>query len=323
MFLATLTKRETARARHHTYTLLSRLYLEGLNDDLLPYVRALPVLAAQLEPEPDLAEAAATHYRLFGLNLFPYESVFLDPEGLLGGAVSAQVADRYEANGYRSGTDVAADHLGHQLGLLAHLCAAEADAWEDGRERIARQMYQRQQSFLAQHLTRWLSPFLVALGRQQAPFYQVTATVTWELVGDHADEGATRWSLPPHPALLADEDTGLRQIASTLLAAPLSGFFLNREEIGALARQQSLPRGFGDRQQMLLNLMRSAAQYEQFPALLRALQEVVEDWRQAYMEQARAAPTLAASVAVWRERVEETGTMLDRLADEAYKVISG
>lgn len=319
--MATLTTTETARARHHTYTLLSRLYLEGLVADLLPYVQALPALAEQLAPDLDLAdaaaEAAATHYRLFGLNVFPYESVFLDPAGLLGGTLSNQVARRYEADGYRPGPDVAPDHIGHELGLLAHLCAAEADALEDGQRQLAQHLQQRQQTFLTQHLTRWLPPFLVALGRQENRFYRALARLTWEVAGDHLQEEPATWSLPPRPDLLADEKTGLRQIASTLLAPPLSGFFLDRDQVSRLARDQSLPRGFGDRQQMLLNLLRSAAQYEQFPALLATLQTVITGWQEAYAGQARAVPTLATAVAVWRDRLEATGRMLDRLVEEA------
>jgi TorA maturation chaperone TorD len=165
--------------------------------ELLPYIEALPALAGRLPPRPDPDELAAAHYRLFGLNVFPYESVFLDPSGLLGGRVSAQVAARYDADGYRPAADVAPDHVGHQLGLLAHLAAAEADAWEDGRAQIAQEMQQRQQSFLAGHLARWLPPLLAALEAQDDAFYRATAALTWELAGDHTREEPASWSLPP------------------------------------------------------------------------------------------------------------------------------
>jgi hypothetical protein len=117
--------------------------------------------------------------------------------------------------------------------------------------------------------------------------------------------------------LLAEEGTGLRQIAANLLAPPLSGFFLSRTAISALARQQALPRGFGNRQQLLLNLLRSAAQYDQFPTLVTALREAVAAWDQAYAAQAEAAPTLATTVTVWQARLQETGEMLDGLAEAA------
>jgi hypothetical protein len=169
---------------------------------------------------------------------------------------------------------------------------------------------------MAEHLVRWLPPFLVALQRQAGPFYQAVARLNWDVVGDHFQEEPDPWSLPPRPGLLADENTGLRQIAATLLAPPLSGFFLGRDAIGQLARHQTLPRGFGDRQQMLLNLLRSAAQYEQFPALLAELQAVVAGWNQAYVELAGTA--LATAVAVWQERLGATDAMLARLVEEAH-----
>ena len=131
----TLSSADMALARHHTYTLFSRLFLEGVTAELRPFLPPIPELAAVL-PEPfDADESAATHHYLFQLNLFPYESIFLATDGLLGGPVTNKVQQQYEQSGFIvDASATSPDHIGHELAFLAFLCGAEADVWKDGLE---------------------------------------------------------------------------------------------------------------------------------------------------------------------------------------------
>ena len=80
-----LSPQQLAQSRSHSYTMFSRLVLEGVTAELLPYVRAIPELAAAL-PHPYAPDAAAAqHHDLFKFHLFPYAAIFLDASGLLGG----------------------------------------------------------------------------------------------------------------------------------------------------------------------------------------------------------------------------------------------
>jgi putative dimethyl sulfoxide reductase chaperone len=313
---------QSALARHRSYSLLSRLFLEGLTEALQLTVAALPPLAASLPAAFDADEAAADHHELFVLNVYPYEGIFRDEEGLLGGRMAETVTARYHEAGYAPDTAASGpDHIGYELGFLAFLCGAEADAWRDGVMAAAERVRGLQRDFLAQHLLAWLAPLVVTIGEQGQPFY----TALGELALGLADEHATAlgglpeaWALPAAPPLLDAEKTGLKQIAGYLLTPVHSGLYLSRDDISALARAVELPRGFGGRQEMLANLLRAAAQYETVGTLVGELQQIAERWQAAY--RAIGDSALAPFATAWAERAGETGRLLAEMGarvDEA------
>lgn len=325
-----LTTHEAALAYARAFQLFSELYRSGLTPDLLAQVQALPELAAAA-PSPYVPdEAAASFHTLFGMNVFPYQSVFLDPDGLLGGPETDRVRHSYRGMGFAADeANEPADHLAHQLAALAFLCHAEAEAWEDGRADMAARAQQLQADFLDQHLLRWLPAFAAAVQRQGDPFYAELAGLTLELAA------ARRRALPslalalrPAPAtaeadeppiqrverLLADPQTDLDAIAGFLLTPPYSGLFLTRRDIGQLGRAADAPRGFGERRQMLRTFLRSAAEFDRFPAAVAALESVAEETAAALRRLAESAdaPELARP---WLARLEATRQLLAMLAE--------
>jgi TorA maturation chaperone TorD len=308
---------QIALARHHSYTLLGRLFLEGIQPGLLPFVRGIPQLARAL-PEPfDEEEAAAGHQHLWGFNLFPFESIFLDESGLLEGAATARVQAQYWQAGFDTRrTDTSADHIGFELRFLAYLSAAEAEAWEDGLQPVASRMQHLQRDFLYHHLLRWLLPLVRAMWAQGIPFYCALAELTLEMVQGHSAELGTSvsrpWSLPTPPSLLADERTGLREIAAYLTTPAYSGLFFSRDDIARLAREHDLPRGFGGRQQMLLNLLRAAAQYDALPGLIARLHQRLAAEQAAFHAWSEQ-PDLAPFTRPWRARVGESLLLMEHL----------
>lgn len=313
-----LSSSEVALARHLTYELLGRLYLEGVTAVTLPTIQIIPNLAKTV-PEPFNAdEAAADHQTLFGFNVFPYESIFLDGSGLLGGAVTDGVLHSYQEAGFQIESDSnSPDHIGYELHLLAHLCAAEADAWQDSLGDIAERMRYLQHQFLQNHLLRWLVPFVVAVGEQKRPFYTALAQLTLEFINSHYQEiGFLReiqFLLPPPPSLLDNEKTGLKNIAEFLTTPPHSGIYLGRDDVGRLARRQDIPRGFGDRTQMLTNLLRGAAQFDTLPDLIDDVETAVTTWQQQYSTHASAMPALTPFIKPWQERSAQTGQILAQI----------
>ncbi len=183
-----------ALGRSRAYGVFAALYRSGVTADLLPIVSAIPELAAHLPQPFDAAEAAAAHQALFGFNVFPYQSVFLDESGLLGGAESERVRGAYRAAGFLPGaTADDPDHLAHELSLLAFLCGAEADAIADGVAGMAAAARAQQAAFLRDYLLWWLPLFVPAVARQGDGFYAALAGLTWALVIDHwQDVGAGR-----------------------------------------------------------------------------------------------------------------------------------
>lgn len=321
-----LNQAEMALARHHTYTLLSRLYLNGIRVDLLSYLQALPPLAAHLpdsfhaDLETNLSEAAADHHNLFGFNVFPFESVFLDPTGLLGGAITERVNNTYQQTGFHMTQN--ADHIGHELAFLAFLSGAEADAWEDNMVAIAFRMRHIQRDFLQTHLLCWLPCFNIALQRQASPFYAQLAQLTLELGHNHyrdlsldlmAQSVEPTLSPPPPLGDLSEDSSKVKEIASYLATPPYSGFYISRHDIALLGREKRLPRGFGSRQQMLSNLLRVASQYDELSALFLSVQELLEAWQAAYANIKATQPALAPFTQIWLARTRQTMQLMQEI----------
>ncbi|MEZ4615280.1 MAG: molecular chaperone TorD family protein [Caldilineaceae bacterium] len=99
---------------------------------------------------------------------------------------SEQVSATYHAVGYLSTQRGGApDHLGEEFGLLAHLCAAEAEAWIDKRVAIAQRMQREQVQFLQRHLLRWLAPCAVAICRHDNHFFTELTNIAVDLIANH------------------------------------------------------------------------------------------------------------------------------------------
>lgn len=304
---------ELAQARHNAYQLFSELFLHGVTESLLPYVAAVPELRETLPDPLVLDEAAAEHHQVLSLNLFPYESVFLDPEGILEGPITQQLLADYLDMGFgQVMNDVSADHIGHELAALAFLCGAEADAEQDELPARAAQIRTRQLQFLNGHLLRWWAPFATAVETEGRPFYSRLTELTNDLLRSHCDaltasvvHAPAAFELPKPPDLLGSDKTSLKDIAQFLVTAPYSGLFLSREAIGQLARRHELPRGFGSREQILANLFRAAVQYEALSAVLTDLQTLFSEVQADH-----------DSDQVWQARASETAALLDRMQDE-------
>ena len=119
--------------------------------------------------------------------------------------------------------------------------------------------------------------------------------------------------LPPPPAQLEDPATGLRDIARFLLTPAYSGFFLTARDIARIGQAARLPRGFGSREQTLVNLMRTAAEYDEWPTLPEGLGTLLARWTALYEQMLAEWPVLAPFVRPWAERLGATGRLLGSL----------
>ncbi len=312
---------EIAQARSRSYQLISRLFLQGVTPEILPVVQAAPELAAALPDPVDFDELAAVHYQLFGMNVFPYESIFLDDSGLLGGRVTDGVTRSYGRIGFVADTaGDSPDQIGQELAALAALCRVEAAARAENRVSLAASRQAWQREFLEGHLFRWLPPFVLAVRQQEDVFFTAVANLTLALAAHHYDELAETPAdpgdfLPPAPDILADEKTGLKEIARYLTTPAYTGLYLGREDVSRLARRLELPRGFGNRQQMLVNLLRAAAQYDQLPHVIADLMSLSERQREAYWRIGVDYPKLAGFTAVWQARAARSGRLLAQMQD--------
>ena len=189
---------QQARARSYSYRLLGQLYSEGLTAVLYSYVQEIPDLTAVCPQPYDADEAAAAYHHLFQFNIFAYESFFLSNNGLMGGEITAVVAQHVSQRGYI--LDVAntdADHLGVEISFLAFLAAAEADAWEDNLPQEVKRLQTMQLTFLQSHLLRWSVPCLLAIQEEVDPFFAQLSALTATLLLTHHEELQETAVTPP------------------------------------------------------------------------------------------------------------------------------
>lgn len=300
-----MSPQEKAAARHASYRLLARLFRAPISAEVTRYLNAIPALAPDyLCPD----DAKIAHQQLFGFDVFPHESIFRDSSGLVGGETVDAVIAYYWQGGFQWHGE--ADHIANELAFLAFLTVAEAHAWEDDLVQVAQRLRQLQLDFLQAHLLQWLPPFVVAVQRQGDAFYRSVATLTWELVSDHAEQSSRSFAPSPQPPApnLTDPETALKTIGRFLTSPHESGWWLSGGEMGEIGRKLNLPRGFGGRIQTMMNLFRSASQFDGAVALLAALQLQVQSWQLAYDNLEN--PELTDA---WQQRLTETLRLLGEM----------
>lgn len=176
----------TARARSSLYRLLSQLIFHGATEEQILILRQIDELATVLPDPLELDQLKVVHEALFGLNVFPYESLYLDGSGMVGGTVTRAVLSHYQQVGYQaSASTPSADHLGEELSLLAFLCEAEADAREDQLDLQIRRLETEQRGFLEEHLLRWFFPCVQTIYFESSSFFGSVAEIIQDLVLTH------------------------------------------------------------------------------------------------------------------------------------------
>ncbi|MBX0330898.1 molecular chaperone TorD family protein [Oscillochloris sp. ZM17-4] len=140
---------------------MSRLYLAPPDAALIAELRELPGFAEHIAPQPPTPNPqplAIEYERIFGRNVYPYESLYVDRELMLNTDAADRVVELCAASGYGipARTAGAPDHLGIELGLMAHLLDLEAAALEAGDILEAGRAHELQVSCLRTHLSAWV-----------------------------------------------------------------------------------------------------------------------------------------------------------------------
>lgn len=293
--------------------LLAHFWLEEVRPDDLPTLHALPILAEGTgDGSPEALTALAVAYqRLFDFNLPPYESIFLDPSGMLLAPATARVQALYRQARWQlpAGVRVGApDHLGIELLALAAL-------GEMGQDDLARRLH-------THHLALWLPTLVEALpSAQPPPFYSDLGELTLHLVleslpPDTFPLGSDPFpDLPPpsvyHDGEVADEaEMRLTDIVRRLLRPREAGLYLTREELARLSHDLALPPVVGERAHMLETLLRSAGQYDLAPTLFERLTARVETAQGTHRGWAADYPAYEPYAAAWEQRLAATHATL-------------
>jgi TorA maturation chaperone TorD len=279
-----------------------------LTDTRAELFRALGVLAeppgptharlADLLGLPELDAAMWTE--AFVVQLVPYASIYLGPEGMLGGEAADRIAGFWRA--LRLPVPANPDHLTALLGLYATLLEAEQRE-PAGPRRVLRR--QARTALLHEHLLSWLLTYGHAMVQTGPPGYAAWADLLREALCDEAREVGLPDGLPSHlrdlPPLAADPQR-LDDVLAGLLAPARCGLVLTRAHLAAAARHGGLGLRLGERRRVLRALV------EQDPAgTLTAIAEQAQAWAARHDgDQPAAGPTAA----YWGDRARATAQLL-------------
>lgn len=229
-------------------------------------IRALGVLCEP--PGPEHARLAAVldlpgppsaedYVNVFLLQAYPYASVHLGPEGMLGGEARDRVAGFWRALGLVPPAEP--DHLAALLGLYAVLIEAEDQEPEPARAVLRRAS---RQALLWEHLLSWCPVYLDKVAAIATPGYRAWAELLARVLVDEARGVGPQDRLPlalrladplPPPDDAADDWLG------ALLAPVRSGLIVTRADLARCARGLDLGLRLGERAYILRALLEQDA----------------------------------------------------------------
>ena len=219
-----------------------------------PPTKHSPMLARALELES--APGPDEFVETFVLQLYPYSSVYLGVEGMLGGEARDRVAGFWRALGLTPPPEP--DHLAALLGLYASLI----DAIEDEPDRARALLLERARAALLwEHLSSWLAPYLHRMRGAPSPCAGWAMLLRAVLAVEEA-------RTPPPPELplalreapgLPDDDSALREWTQALLAPVRSGMILTRADLARGARQIGVGVRLGERAFILRSMLEQDA----------------------------------------------------------------
>jgi TorA maturation chaperone TorD len=241
----------------------------------------------------------AEHTDVFVLNLPPYVSVYLGPDGALGGEGTDRVAGFWRAIGIPPPAEP--DHLSVLLGLYASLGEAALDA---RRPATAAALARSQASLFWEHLWPWLPGYATAVTDLAAPALAGWARLARRVIAAEFRMQPACQRLPlalrqaPHPA---EADAGIGELTAVLTTPVRSGVILTRHRLALGAGEAGVGRRIGERRFTL------RAMLEQDPAAtLRWLTREAGRWQ--HRHSASGAPDEAGQW--WAARAARTRQLL-------------
>lgn len=259
-----------------------------------PAHRRLAGLLGLPEPEPaDWTEA-------FVVQLVPHASIYLGPEGMLGGEAADRIAGFWRA--LRLPVPEAPDHLAALLGLYATVREAERDEPAGPRRVLWRQA---RAALLHEHLLGWLLPYGHAMTESGPEPYARWAGLLRAALLAEAGEVGPPDRLPAHLRELPPEPAGPRRLAEVLaglLVPARCGLVLTRAQLARAARRGGLGLRLGDRRRMLAALVEQDP-----PGALAAIADQAALWAGRHERDRTAAGPAAAH---WAARARATARLL-------------
>ncbi|RMA96157.1 TorD/DmsD family molecular chaperone [Hydrogenothermus marinus] len=191
---------DITQARINMYGFLSRLFIEEIDPFTLQKIKENEDLL-ELFPntkqwdkfkEKDIMKLIeedlnVDYTTLFILNVYPYESVFVNDEGHINPTITNPTLVFYREHGYAIDLNktraLSPDHIGVELEFMMNLIQDELNAIAREDEEKANEYRKIQKKFLEEHLANWGLPYLLAIKDiAETPFYYDVADATLEFL---------------------------------------------------------------------------------------------------------------------------------------------
>ncbi len=283
--------------------------------------RALAVLAEPpTEETARVSEAlrlgalptADEYTELFIFQLYPYASVYLGAEGMMGGEARDAISGFWRALGEMPPAE--SDHLAVMLALYARLVELE-DGESEAKHRAG--WRRARKAYLWEHLLSWLPVYLSKLADLAPPFYRKWGEILLESLLAEAtvlgEQEAVSLHLREASGLVdprRSEDAG--EFCQSVLTPARSGMILTRADLTIAARKLGMGLRMGERKFILKALLAQDAS-----AIFDWLIEEATVWTKRHQEH-RAA--LGGIGGAWEEKSKAAASLLTELKAEAQEV---
>lgn len=250
---------------------------------------------------------------LFIFQLYPYASVYLGAEGMMGGEARDAVAGFWRALGQVPPAE--ADHLSVMLALYARLAELETEENEAARRASWRSA---RKAFLWEHLLSWLPVYLSKLAGIAPPFYRHWGELLMKALLAEALALGQQESLPLHlreATGLVDPrgDEGIEGFQQSILTPVRFGGILTRADLTRAARKVGVGLRMGERKFILKALFAQDAL-----GIFDWLIKEAARWQTLHR---RKRETLGVISEVWEKRAEAASALLKELKLAAAEVI--
>lgn len=263
--------------------------------------------ALGLPPGP----ATGDYAEVFLFGAYPYASVYVGDEGMLGGEARDRVAGFWRALGLVPPGEP--DHLASLLGLYAALIEAEEQGPGSATSAIARSS---RKALLWEHLLSWLPVYLDKLIEIAPPYYAAWARILSAALLDEAAELGPQAELPLHlraASGLPEANAAGADWVQALLSAVRTGVVLTRADLRRGSRDLGIGARVAERAYMLRSMLEQDGQ-----ATTSWLAGEASRW--ARLHEANEAE-LGNVAAFWRTRAEATTAAL-RLVEPAMSAMA-
>lgn len=205
-------------------------------------IRTARVLS--LAGEPTRAE----YTDLFVVQLYPYASVYLSPEGRVGGQVQDHIAGFWRV--LRQPVPRDPDHIATLFSTYSQLTHSDGAGDEPYMQDLRKQM---RHAFLWEHIASWILPFVARVRELGSPTYRGWGSLVVDAIESEVVQAGQPAMLPLHlrsaPELPAECDVA--GLVALLFSPVTSGLILTRADLARCARDLGLQIRVADRRYTL------------------------------------------------------------------------